>query len=85
MDEKVERQLRRKALRWLCLDRKPGAVMKRIGRSRTWLAKWRSRFGQRGTAGLRRQSRQPLTHPQAWAREMRGLIVRTRSLIAACQ
>lgn len=79
MDEKAERRLRRKALRWLCLGRKPGEVVKGIGRSRTWLSKWRTRFGEQGTAGLRSQGRQPQTHPQAWAREMRGLIVRTRT------
>ena len=78
MDEKAERRLRRKALRWLCLGRKPGEIVKRIGRSRTWLAKWCARFGEQGTAGLRSHSRQPQTHPQAWAREMTGLIVRTR-------
>lgn len=78
MDEKVERRLRRKALRWLCLGRKPGEVVKRIGRSRTWLAKWRTRFGEQGTAGLRSQSRQPRTSSHAWAREMGSLIVRTR-------
>jgi hypothetical protein len=78
MDEKAERRLRRKALRWLCLGRKPGAIVKRLGRSRTWLAKWRTRFGQQGTAGLRSQSRRPQTHGQAWACELKGLIIRTR-------
>jgi putative transposase len=78
MDEKAERRLRRKALRWLCLGRKPGDVVKRLGRSRTWLVKWRTRFGEQGTAGLRSQSRRPRTHPQAWTREVEGLIVRPR-------
>jgi putative transposase len=78
MDEKAERRLRRKALRWLCLGRKPGVVAKRLGRSRTWLAKWRTRFGEQGSAGLRSHSRQPRTQPRAWASGMVGLIVQTR-------
>ena len=78
MDEKAERRLRRKAVRWLCLGQKPGAVGKRIGRSRTWLSKWWARFREQGTAGLRSQSRRPHTQPQAWARAMGDLIVRTR-------
>jgi len=78
MDEKAERRLRRKALRWLCLGQKPGAVANRLGRSRTWLAKWRARFGEQGTAGLRSRSRQPQTQPHAWASGMVRLIVQTR-------
>jgi putative transposase len=78
MDEKTERRLRRKAVRWLCLGRKPGAVAKRVGRSRTWVAKWRTRFGEQGTAGLRSHSRQPQTRPHAWPRGMVRLIVQTR-------
>jgi transposase len=67
MDEKAERRLRRKALRWLYLGQKPGAVAKRVGRSRTWLAKWRARFAEHGPAGLYSQARQPHTRPHAWA------------------
>jgi hypothetical protein len=78
MDEKTERRLRRKAVRWLCLGRKPGAVAKRLRRSRTWVAKWRTRFGEQGTAGLRSHSRQPQTRPHAWPRGMVRLIVQTR-------
>ena len=78
MDEKAERRLRRKALRWLCLGRKPGAVAKRLGRSRTWLAKWRARFGEQGPTGLRSHSRPPHTQPRAWASGMVRLIVQTR-------
>jgi hypothetical protein len=78
MDEKAERRLRRKALRWLCLGRKPGAVAKRLGRSRTWLAKWHARFAEHGPAGLRSQARQPRPRPHAWASGMVHLIVQTR-------
>jgi transposase InsO family protein len=82
MDEKAERRLRRKALRWLCLGKRPSEVLKRIGRSRTWLSKWRTRFGEQGIAGLRGQSRKPRTSPQAWASEMTGLIVQTRKRLS---
>jgi transposase len=78
MDEQTERRLRRKAVRWLCLGQKPGAVAKRLGRSRTWVAKWRTRFGEQGTAGLRSHSRQPQTRPHAWPQGMVRLIVQTR-------
>jgi hypothetical protein len=78
MDEKAERRWRRKALRWLCLGWKPSAGAKRLGRSRTWLAKWRARFGEQGTAGLRSHSRQPHTRPHAWPSAMVRLIVQTR-------
>jgi len=78
MDERTEYRLRRKAMRWLCLGKKPSEVVKRIGRSRTWLAKWRARFGNEGNAGLHGQARRPQTSPQAWATPMRRLIVQTR-------
>ncbi|MEW6299661.1 MAG: hypothetical protein AB1671_18330 [Thermodesulfobacteriota bacterium] len=53
-------------------------MAKRLGRSRTWLAKWRARFGEQGTTGLRSHSRQPRTQPRAWASGMVRLIVQTR-------
>ena len=78
MDERTEYRLRRKAMRWLSLGKKPGEVTKRIGRSRTWLAKWRTRFGDEGVTGLHSQARRPQTYPRAWANAMRRLIVQTR-------
>lgn len=78
MDERTEYRLRRKAMRWLSLGKNPGEVVKRIGRSRTWLAKWRTRFGDEGIAGLHGQARRPHTQPRAWASAMRRLIVQTR-------
>jgi len=78
MDERTEYRLRRKAMRWLSLGKKSSEVVKRIGRSRTWLAKWRTRFGEAGTAGLHGQVRRPHTSPQAWVSAMRRLIIQTR-------
>jgi transposase len=82
MDEKMDRRLRRKALRWLCLGKQPSEVLKRRGRSRTWLSKWRTRFGEQGTAGLRSQARRPCPPPQAWASERGEWIVRTRKRLS---
>jgi hypothetical protein len=78
MEERTERRVRRKARRWLSLGKKPGEVLKRVGRSRPWLAKWRTRFGNAGATGLRGQARRPHRHPRAWASAMRRLIVQTR-------
>lgn len=78
MDERTEHRLRRKAMRGLSLGKKPGEVLERIGRSRTWLATWRTRFGDEGVRGLHGQSRRPPTPPQAWARARGRLIVQTR-------
>jgi putative transposase len=78
MDEKAELKLRRKAIRWLILGKKSGEVVKRVRRSRGWLAKWRARFGRQGAAGLRSHSRCPHTRPHAWAGGVIRLIVQTR-------
>src|SRR5215831_10169527 len=78
MDERREYRLRRKAIRGLSLGKKPGEVAKRVGRSRTGVAKWRTRFGAEGIPGLRGQARRPHTPPQAWAGAMRRLLVQTR-------
>jgi putative transposase len=78
MDDKAELKVRRKAIRLLVLGKKPGEVLKRVGRGRGWLSKWRTRFGQQGATGLHSHSRRPHTHPQAWSGGMVRLIVQTR-------
>src|SRR2546427_2052801 len=78
MDERAEYRLRRRALRLLAGGIKPGAVLKRVGRGRTWLWKWRARFGAQGSAGLRGHSHRPRTSPRAWASEMARMIVQAR-------
>ena len=78
MDEQTEYRLRRKAMRWVSVGKKPSEGVKRLGRRRTWLAKWRTRFGDAGTAGLHGQVRRPHTSPRAWASAMRRVIVQTR-------
>jgi len=85
MDERVEHRVRRRALRLLGVGIKPGEVLKRVGRSRSWLWKWRTRFGNQGSAGLRSQARRPRTSPRAWASAMVRLIVQTRKRLSNAQ
>ena len=78
MNEKAEARLRRKALRLLSAGRKPGEVLKLVGRGRGWLSKWRARYRHQGLVGLRGRSRRPHRQPQAWPKEMTRLIAQTR-------
>lgn len=78
MDEKHEYRLRRKAIRWLVKGVKPSVILKRIGRGRTWLAKWYTRFDQQGLEGLKSQSRRPHRTPSACPPRIVRLIVQTR-------
>lgn len=59
-----EAELRRRAMEMLREGRRPGEVARELGRSRQWLAKWRQRFDDAGTAGLRERSRAHRAHPQ---------------------
>jgi putative transposase len=79
MDERTEHRLRRRALRLLGMGVKPSEVLKRVGRSRAWLWKWRTRFGEQGSPGLRSQRRRPHTSPRAWASPMARMIVQART------
>jgi hypothetical protein len=78
MDEKHEYRLRRQAIRWLVKGVKPSVILKRVGRGRTWLAKWNTRFEQQGLAGLKSQSRRPYHIPTACPPRTVRLIVQTR-------
>jgi len=78
MNEKAERTLRRRALRLLAAGHRPSAVLRRVGRSRAWLAKWRKRYAHRGAVGLHSQPRRPRRHPQAWPPALRQMIVQAR-------
>ena len=84
-NERAEHRLRRRALRLLGVGVKPSEVLKRVGRSRAWLWKWRSRFGDQGSRGLRSQSRRPRTSPRAWASQMVRMIVQARKLLCKAQ
>lgn len=78
MNEKAEARLRRKAMRMLSAGRKPGDVLKQVGRGRGWLSKWRRRYHHQGLAGLRGRSRRPHRLPQAWSKGMTRMIAQTR-------
>jgi putative transposase len=78
MDEKKERNLRRKAIRLILKGLKPSAIVQRIGRSRTWLFKWRTRFDQLGWEGLKSQSRCPHQIACCYLQRTRRLVIRVR-------
>lgn len=78
MDEQQEYRLRRKAIRLLVKGVKPSVILKRVGRGRTWLAKWHTRFEQQGLAGLKSQSRRPHQTPTVCPPCIVRLIVQTR-------
>lgn len=78
MDEKRERRLRRKAIRWELLGRRPKDILRSVGRSRTWFSKWRKRFQRQGWAGLRSQSRRPRHSPEQSSAPVRRLVLWTR-------
>ncbi len=60
MDEKKERNSCRKAIRLILKGVSPQTILQWIGRSPTWLFKWRKRFDQFGWEGLRSQPRSPI-------------------------
>jgi hypothetical protein len=78
MDEKYEYRLRRKAIRWLLKGIKSSVILKRVGRGRTWLAKWYKRFDRQGLEGLKSQSRRPHGTPWACPPRIVRLIEQTR-------
>ncbi len=70
-----EEQRRQRAIQLLRQGRRPGEILSELGRSREWLAKWRRRFEELGTAGLRERSRAHRAHPHATpARIVRAIL-----------
>lgn len=63
-DERYEYELRCRAIRLYQQGVGFGAILARLGRSRSWLAKWLRRFHAEGWAGLRARSRAPVRRPQ---------------------
>lgn len=78
MDEQKEYRLRRKAMRLLLKGIKPSRVVRLINRSRSWLAKWYTRFQEQGLRGLRSHSRRPRHTPSVCSARIERLIVQTR-------
>ncbi|MFQ5409427.1 MAG: helix-turn-helix domain-containing protein [Anaerolineales bacterium] len=78
MDEKHERELRRKAMRLHLKGLRPRDILARIPRGRTWLHKWRQRFEDDGWAGLRSRSRRPRAPQRIYGAQEKRVIVRVR-------
>lgn len=78
MDEKHERELRRKAIRLGLQGLKPRAILERIGRSRRWLFKWLKRFEEGGWAALKSMARRARSTPWQYARRVHTLVIRVR-------
>ena len=82
MKHTTEEKLRRKAIRLLARGMSVGQVLKRVGRSRAWLSKWRKRYRTRGLKGLRTRSSCPRHPAGQWPKGMRRLIVQTRQRLS---
>ena len=78
MDEKHERELRRKAVRLYLRRLKPQAIAELIGRSRRWVFKWLKRFEVGGWAALKSITRQPQVTPWQYPPRVRQLVRRIR-------
>ena len=85
MKHTTEEKLRRKAMRLLARGVSAGQVLKRVGRSRAWLSKWKKRYRTRGMKGLRTRSSCPRHHAGQWPAGMRRLIVQTRQRLSQAQ
>jgi len=78
MDEKRERELRRKAVQLSLRGLTPRAFLEQIQRSQRWLFKWLKCFAQGGWDALKSQGRQPCSIPGQYAPQAHGLVARAR-------
>lgn len=78
MDEKKERSLRRRAIRWILNGMRSSIILKRLGRSRAWLSKWKKHFDQVGWEGLRSKSRSPHVVAHRYDGRTRRLVIQAR-------
>ena len=78
MDEKKERSLRRRAIRWILDGMRSSIILKRLGRSRAWLSKWKKHFDQVGWEGLRSKSRSPHVVAHRYDGRTRRLVIQAR-------
>ncbi len=75
MDEERRRQ---RGIDLLRQGRRPSDVLRELGRSREWLAKWRRRFDDAGPAGLRERSRAHRAHPRSTPAPIVRAVLRAR-------
>lgn len=77
-----EEQLRRRAIEMLQQGRRPAEVLREVGRSREWLAKWRRRFDELGPTGLRERSRAHRAHPASTTAPVVRAVLAARDRLA---
>ncbi len=78
MDENRERNLRRRAIRLILKGVRPQPILQLLGRTRTWLFKWRTRFDQFGWEGLKSQPRCPHRVASRYDEDARRLVIQAR-------
>ena len=78
MDQKTERNLRRTAIRWILKGLDSSTILKRLGRSRAWLSKWKKRFDKLGWEGLKGQPFGPHHSPHQYDQHARHLVIEAR-------
>ena len=81
MDDQQERKLRHRAIRWCLRQVKVSVILRHVGRSRSWLKKWKRRFDVLGWIGLRSVSRAPHQQQRRWdAATQRAVVAARRRL-----
>lgn len=84
MDEKLERRLRRKAIRLWLHDATDREIQRSVSRSLGWIHKWQSRYTDTGWKGLASQSHRP-HQPTGYAESVRQVILRVRRQLSQRQ
>jgi putative transposase len=77
MNEQLEYQLRRRAIRLTLRGHARQTILARIPRSPAWLCKWQRRFAEVGWQGLRSRSRRPHHQSGRYGERIRDLVVAT--------
>jgi putative transposase len=81
MDEKQERQLRRKAIRLWLQGSSTRDIQCHLPRSLGWIHKWQQRYSQAGWSGLKSQSHRP--HQAAgYSAAVRQVVLRVRDQLS---
>lgn len=78
MDDKLEFQLRRKAIRLWLQGKKQKTILQKIPRSRSWLNKWQQRFKMGDIRRLKSRSRRPIHMPTRYAPRIVRLVIQIR-------
>lgn len=81
MDEKQERRLRRKAVRFWLQGKTDRDIQRHVSRSLGWIHKWKRRYTDAGWAGLNSQSHRP-HQPSGYSASVRQVVLRVRRQLA---